>query len=197
MIDFWIQEWWATQFSSVPKADTRARVQPQKQRDAVQKKRGGNSVCAGMLITCTVVTVLCFVSSAPATLPLVQEAIAEFSFCKKSIETLRNDMITLENAISTMANCSDKNYSIDRTESVPHAKRLERSLQSSESSAVNSTKLDPSNKNHSMATTTSSFNDGLAESVNLDDTDSMNHALLYPVHQNTSVINDLFKVLQV
>ncbi len=143
---------------------------------------------SGMLIPSTIIIALfCFLSSAPKTIPLVQEIFVEFSSCKQSIETLRNDLIILENSISTIGECEEKGF---KANDVTHAERLERRSNSvsNEVDEVAPAKSDPFNSNHSMATTMSGFRDGLSNPENYSGDTSIDHTLSLSAHQNMSII---------
>ncbi len=148
---------------------------------------------SGMLITCTtILVILCFSSFVPKALPLVQEIFAEFSVCKKGIETLRNDLIVLENSISTIADCAEKEIKTDHKNSAKYSERLERSSNSA-SNEVNPTKLDPSNSN-SVETTMSGFSDGHNGPTKYYGHTSIDYPQFISAEQNVSINQDWFQV---
>jgi hypothetical protein len=130
-----------------------------------------------MLMMCTSIMILLFLlSSAPTTLPLVQEIFVEFSTCKKGIETLRNDLIILENSISTIADCSEKDYKpCNKTKM--YADRFEQS--------------EVKSNNRSVDISTNGAGPDVSEN---EDESTSDHTLLYSAHQNISNIQYLFQV---
>ncbi len=140
---------------------------------------------SGTIISCTtMIALLCVLSSASQILPLVQEIFVEFSFCKKGIETLRNDLIILENSISTIADCGEKNTTDIRAPGT-YTERLER-ISNSLSNEVYPAQSAPSNSNFSMATTMSGFRAGPNGPDNHEGATLIDHTPSFSANQSMS-----------
>ena len=96
-----VQEWWASQFSTVPKMQIRPRAQIPRVKE-IQAKPGNLSICFGLFCFISASILSCgMLSVIPAAFPLLSRVLLEFSSCKTDIDSLRQDLIALNTSVRT------------------------------------------------------------------------------------------------